>query len=182
MQDFAKKTKPKKNNTLSYRLLNLGLLVLLVAGVYLLYQQWHHKKKPQMPPPASTQHARLASHTKKPKNSFDFYSLLQKTSSPNALTGPKNTAQFDLTSFYLQLAVTTSKPGADHLVEKLGTEGYSAFIKNNNHPAAPRYTVLVGPFNDLSSAQLNQNLLHKNKIESILIKPTQNTKNTTSHT
>jgi cell division septation protein DedD len=167
MRDFAPKPKRNNNHRALTWLMNLALIGLVCFGGYLItgvILKKFHNKQPTHP---------ITVRAAKPqpkKKTFDFYSILPNISVPAAPTALIN-QDYQHSAFYLQVAVTTSQVGAQNLLEKLGTEGYSAINQQIPNRTPKTYKVLIGPFNSKKDAQLNQQLLSNNQIKSLLIKP-----------
>ena len=169
MRDFAPKNHNKHKHRAQSWIINLFLIGLVGFGGYLItsaiLKRYHTQKaRPQ-------QHAKPIAHVVK-KKAFDFYSILPNMSVPTAPSTVSNQA-FNKSAFYLQVAVTTSKTGARRLIEKLGTEGYSALQQIMPNRKKVTYKILIGPFSNKKDAQVNQTLLANNKINSLVIKPQQ---------
>ena len=181
MKDYAHHYRKKRQNRLRQACLNFTLWIVIIALGYLVY---HHQAKLKH----VKIHAKTTSHIKNTpvanhKPTLDFYTLLPQEKVP-ASPNPVNTqSTINPNSYYLQVATSTDSAASQSLAEKLGTEGYSAFVVANSPKQPQRYRVMVGPFSQLNSATLNKNLLESNNIQSLLIPPkTPKKKNTTAAT
>ena len=169
MKDYAHNYRHKKNNRLKHTVLNLFLWAVILSLGYIVY---HHQK--------NLSHKKKTTHVDNHKKTtpvtysgpkLDFYTLLPQEKVPASPNLQATPSTINPNNYYLQIATSTSLSGSTRLAEKLGTEGYSAFVVSMSDFSPKRYRIMVGPFTQLNSATLNQNLLKNNSITSILIKP-----------
>ena len=181
MKDYAHHYRKKRQNRLRQACLNVALLTVIIALGYLIYSHQAKLKHAKNHVPSNLHKKSPSVENHSPE--LDFYTLLPREKVPASPNPANSQSTINPSNYYLQVATSTDSAASQTLAEKLGTEGYSAFVVTNSPKQPQRYRVIVGPFSQLDSATLNKNLLESNNIHSLLISPkTAKKKNTIAAT
>lgn len=150
----------------------IALVLSIPALFYVHYLHMpHFHLKPKVTPKNATHLLPSKQALQSPQKQFDFYAMLPKMhvnvrkSNPNTIQLTPNQPYF-----LLQVATTSDKTAAQHLVTKLGVMGLSASLKTIKNSTLIRYQIIVGPYALPTNAKTDQAYLRTNHINSILLK------------
>ena len=176
MRDYASEQRKQKTKKKRWLLWIFILLFISIALTLLLKQTRHHPKtlhviKHSAKPTKALNPTTTTTAKKAPQ--YDFYSILSKTKVAIHNIQPQTNSLANSSHYYLQATYSRSLLGVQDLVSKLGAEGYPAQIKNTKKQSVTYYSVVIGPYANRDKAVLDQQQLHKENTDTLLISPIQ---------
>lgn len=162
MKDYANKPKPPAK---SFKKLTL-VAIFIISAALVPFALFYFKIPVHFKLPALRKTAQTETH-------FDFYTLLPNMEvnvSDEELKHSKNNPLWQKGTFMLQLASLRQQSQAIRFRNDLSEAGYTAFIEEIQQENITWYRVLIGPYDNLSSAERDQQKLQEQHRSCTLLK------------
>jgi cell division protein FtsN len=134
----------------------------------------HHEKK--IAAKKSKPHDTIALNPADIQPKYDFYTLLPETTvkvptvSTPSLTPPASSAKATQHHYVLEMGSMQNKKTAHQASSGFKAAGYPSFVKSYQAPDhSTWYHVMIGPFNQLKTAQAEQNKLYAHHMSAMLL-------------
>jgi cell division protein FtsN len=186
MKDYAKKNYTQRNKKTKSRFFILISAIFIVALILIYFfhpfQKNHSKKLTAEHKPQKVQSTKIKIPAKEIKKTttvvsntnttnqsttadfdFSFYKMLPKMSvtTPKVQTATQKTATIHPKQYFLQVASSKDKNGADILIKQLDEYGFPTSMTTTLRRHTRWYHIFLGPYTYLSDAKKDQYRLYR---------------------